>query len=238
MTDVGETRDGAAALRLEGVCKGFAGGDGGRIQVLDGVSLRLERGELGVITGPSGSGKSTLLNVAALMDRADAGEVWLDGKATSGLSDRERARLRGREIGFVFQRFHLLPRRSVLENVLFRFRYAGVPKGMRAEAAAREALERVGMAGLAGRTAGVLSAGEMQRVAIARAIVLPPTLLLADEPTGNLDARNAEGIMELFRSLNAEGLSMLVVTHAAAWERLDGVRVWRMRAARAVTSDE
>lgn len=216
------------ALRLEGVWKSFAGADGGRVEVLKDVSLELGAGELGVLTGPSGSGKSTLLNIAALMDRPDAGRVWLGSVETTGLGDGERSRLRGEKIGFVFQRFHLLPRRSVLENVLFRFRYAEGPTGLGRKEAAMDALARVGLAGLARRTAGVLSVGEMQRVAIARAIVLPPAVLMADEPTGNLDPANAEGIMDLFQSLNADGLPMLVVTHYAAWAKRSGVRAWSM----------
>ncbi len=218
----------APALRLEGVWKSFAGPDGSRVEVLKGVSLALGPGELGVLTGPSGSGKSTLLNIAALMDRPDAGRVWLGADETTGLGDVARSRLRGERIGFVFQRFHLLPRRSVLENVLFRFRYAEGPAGLSRSEAAMAALGRVGMAGLAQRPAGVLSAGEMQRVAIARAIVLPPAVLLADEPTGNLDPANAEGIMDLFQELNADGLPMLVVTHHPAWARRPGVRAWSL----------
>ena len=211
------------ALRLEHIAKSFRGPDGLPVRVLHDLTLELPPGALAVLTGPSGSGKSTLLNIAGLMDRPDAGRVFLDGQDATDLPDAARSRLRGQKIGFVFQRFHLLPRRTVLQNVLFRFRYASPPPGLKPKSAALAALERVGMRPLAARSAGVLSAGEMQRVAIARAIVLPPALLLADEPTGNLDPTTAATIMDLFRSLNADGLSMLVVTHSAAWLQLPGV---------------
>ena len=202
-------------LRLADVRKTFRA-PAGAVEVLRGVSLVLGAGEVGVITGPSGSGKTTLLMVAGLLQPADAGQVWFDGRDVSGLDERERADVRKRGVGMVFQKFCLLPHRSALDNVEFRFRYLE-----RDARAARElsaaALERVGLAHKARQAARLLSAGEMQRVAIARALALPPQLLLADEPTGNLDPAAATRVMDLFRELNRAGTSILLVTHNPEW---------------------
>lgn len=215
-----------SGLALQGVRKGFGEG-GARVEVLRGVDWTLDEGGFAVLTGPSGSGKTTLLAVAGLLLRPDAGRVVFWGRDAAAMDERELAAARAREVGMVFQKFCLLERRTALDNVLFRFRYAGGPT-KEAKAAAEAALERVGMADKARRRAGVMSAGEMQRVAIARAIASRPRLLLADEPTGNLDEANAEGVMELFRDLNREGMTVLVVTHNPAWARLDGAKPWRM----------
>ena len=202
-------------LRLADVRKAFRA-RAGAVEVLRGVSLTLGAGEFGVITGPSGSGKTTLLMVAGLLQPADAGQVWFDGRDVSGLDERERADVRKRGVGMVFQKFCLLPHRSALDNVEFRFRYLERDARAARESSAA-ALERVGLAHKARQAARLLSAGEMQRVAIARALALPPQLLLADEPTGNLDPAAATRVMDLFRELNRAGTSILLVTHNPEW---------------------
>ncbi|MGD9612466.1 MAG: ABC transporter ATP-binding protein [Kiritimatiellia bacterium] len=199
----------------------------GEVEVLRGVSLALGAGEFGVITGPSGSGKTTLLMVAGLLQPADGGQVWFDGQDVSGLGEAAMADIRKRGVGMVFQKFCLLPHRSALDNVAFRFRYLEEdPRTARLLAAA--ALDRVGLAAKAQQAARLLSAGEMQRVAIARALALPPKLLLADEPTGNLDPESAAAVMGLFRELNRAGMSILLVTHNPAWAA-PGTAHWTMR---------
>ncbi|MBR6020978.1 MAG: ABC transporter ATP-binding protein [Kiritimatiellae bacterium] len=221
-----------SGLVLEGVRKGFGAGEA-RVEVLKGVDWTLEEGDFVVLTGPSGSGKTTLLAVAGLLLRPDAGRISFWDRDAAAMDERELAAVRAREVGMVFQKFCLLERRSALDNVLFRFRYAGGPT-KEARLAAEAALERVGMADKAKRRAGVMSAGEMQRVAIARAIASHPRLLLADEPTGNLDEANAEGVMELFRDLNREGMTVMVVTHNPAWTQVPGARICRMERGRVV----
>ena len=217
---------------MEGVRKGFVEG-GVRVEILKGADMELPEGGLGVLTGPSGSGKTTLLGIAGLLLRADGGRVLFRGRDTTEMDEEGRSALRASEIGMVFQKFCLLPRRNVLDNVLFRFRYAKEgPGGKEARQRAEEALERVGMEDKAKRAAGVLSAGEMQRVAIARAIASGPSLLLADEPTGNLDEGNAAGVMELFCELNRSGMGVLVVTHNLEWTQLAGAKCWRMEGGR------
>ena len=183
-------------------------------EVLHGIDLRLVRGELTALIGPSGSGKSTLLNVIGLLDSPTAGELYLLGQPTRELGDAARTRLRNRAIGFVFQFHHLIPAFSVLDNVLMPLMIRhGKP---RAEdlALAAELLDAVGLGAFAQSKANRLSGGQQQRVAIARALVTRPALLLADEPTGNLDSRTAESVFELFRRFNREfGCAVLVVTH-------------------------
>ncbi len=212
-------------LRLADVRKTFRA-PAGAVEVLRGVSLALGAGEFGVITGPSGSGKTTLLMVAGLLQTADAGQVWFDGRDVSGLDERERADVRKRGVGMVFQKFCLLPHRSALDNVEFRFRYLARDARAARESSAA-ALERVGLAHKARQAARLLSAGEMQRVAIARALALPPQLLLADEPTGNLDPAAAARVMDLFRELNRAGTSILLVTHNPDWVA-PGTTHWTM----------
>ena len=201
-------------LRICGVSKRFPA-PGGAVEALREVSLELAAGEFVAITGPSGSGKSTLLHIAALLETPTSGEVWLDGENVARLSERELAARRGRKIGMVFQKFCLLPHRSVLDNVLFRFRYT--PHGRaEARALACAALETVGLRERMDHKARLLSGGEMQRTALARAIALPPRLLAADEPTGNLDRAGAEGVMQCLRALAARGVTILLVTHNEA----------------------
>ena len=212
-------------LRLSGVRKAFRGA-AGEVEVLRGVDLALGAGEFGVITGPSGSGKTTLLMVAGLLLPTDGGTVEFDGREVSGLGENELAEIRKHGVGMVFQKFCLMPHRSALDNVMFRFRYLE-HDARKARKLSEAALERVGLANKAKQAARLLSAGEMQRVAIARALALPPKLLLADEPTGNLDPDSAARIMELFRELNRAGMSMLLVTHNAEWVA-SGTTHWTM----------
>ena len=182
------------------------------VPVLEAVDLELAEGEWVAILGPSGSGKSTLLNILGLLDRPDAGVYELAGEDVSDIGDSRRAELRNRRIGFVFQSFNLLPRTSALENVAAPLLYRGVRRAARLDRA-REALERVGLAERADYDPSQLSGGQLQRVAVARALVGEPTLLLADEPTGNLDSRSGAEVMELFAELHRAGSTVLMITH-------------------------
>ncbi len=201
-------------LRLAALRKAYNPGTPLEQEVLHGIDLRLVRGELTALIGPSGSGKSTLLNVIGLLDSPTAGELYLLGQPTRALDDAARTHLRNAAIGFVFQFHHLIPAFSVLDNVLMPLMIRhGKP---RAEdlALAAELLDAVGLGAFAQSKANRLSGGQQQRVAIARALVTRPALLLADEPTGNLDSRTAESVFELFRRFNREfGCAVLVVTH-------------------------
>ncbi|MEU6866109.1 ABC transporter ATP-binding protein [Streptomyces sp. NPDC046876] len=185
------------------------------VAALQPCELTVERGEFITVVGPSGSGKSTFLNVAGLLDAPTAGRYLLDGIDTAALPDRERTALRGRRIGFVFQSFHLLPHRSALENVTLAMLYTEVPRAERL-VRARDALDRVGLGHRADAVPGRLSGGERQRVAIARALVSEPSLLLCDEPTGNLDSANAGSVLALLDELHAAGMTVLVITHDPA----------------------
>ncbi len=196
---------------MAGVAKGFPT-PAGWLAVLRGVDLSIQPGEFVVVTGPSGSGKTTLLNLAGLLDRPSAGTVKLGGREVGSMGEKEMCRVRREDVGVVFQRFCLMPRRSALDNVAFRFRYLDCDPG-EARTLAAKALESVGLQGVADSPARLLSAGEMQRVAIARAVARRPRLLVADEPTGNLDARSATGVMDSFRQLNRDGITVLMVTH-------------------------
>jgi putative ABC transport system ATP-binding protein len=221
-------------LELENVRKTFRG-PGGGTDALRGVSLALEAGQFGVVAGPSGSGKTTLLMIAGLLQSADGGRVSFDGRDVSRLGDGELAGLRKHSVGMVFQKFCLMPHRSALANVEFRFRYLDVPaREVRRRAA--DALERVGLAHKAGQAARLLSAGEMQRVAIARALALPPKLLLADEPTGNLDAESARAVMDLLGEANRAGTGVLLVTHDPHWV-VPGAVCWRLRGGTGIPSE-
>jgi len=197
-------------VQLTNVTRSFPGPP--EVQALKAINLRIDKGEYVSIVGPSGSGKSTMLNVLGLLDRPSVGEYYLDGELTQLASEDERAALRGGKVGFVFQSFHLLPHRTVLENVMVAMLYSGVPRKER-EQRARTALERVGLGQRLTFRPATLSGGERQRVAVARAVVSEPRLLLADEPTGNLDAKTSGEVMDLFEELNADGLTLVVITH-------------------------
>ena len=201
-------------LRLERLDKAYNPGTPLEQPVLHAIDLRLTRGELTALIGPSGSGKSTLLNVIGLLDSPTAGELYLLGQPTRDLDDAARTRLRNEAIGFVFQFHHLIPAFSVLDNVLMPLMIRhGKPRAEDRELAL-ELLHAVGLAGFAASKANRISGGQQQRVAIARALVTRPALLLADEPTGNLDTKTAESVFELFRRFNREfGCAVLVVTH-------------------------
>ncbi|MDR6818774.1 putative ABC transport system ATP-binding protein [Neorhizobium sp. 2083] len=198
-------------LALKAVSKTYGGRN--TVSVLENVTLTVQRGDFCALTGASGSGKTTLMNLIGLLDRPTNGEIEIDGIKTSGLTPESTARLRNETIGFVFQAFHLLPRYSSLDNVALPLLYRGTGKGRRRILAAG-ALDLVGLAGRSAHRPEELSGGQRQRVAIARALVGNPSILLADEPTGNLDSGTADEIMSLFLKLNVEfGMTVILVTH-------------------------
>ena len=182
------------------------------IHALRGVDLTVNRGEYVAIMGPSGSGKSTLMNMIGCLDSPDDGEYWLNGKLVSSMNDRELARVRNKEVGFIFQTFNLLPRAHALHNVELPLIYAGMKRKERI-ARAKQALERVGLGERMMHRPSEMSGGQRQRVAVARALVTEPSILLADEPTGNLDSTTSRDIMALFDALNGAGHTIVVVTH-------------------------
>lgn len=185
---------------------------GETVRALDKVSIKIQEGEFTSIMGPSGSGKSTLMNILGLLDRFDSGRYLLNGTDVSDLSDAELAGIRNKEIGFVFQSFNLMARMNVLENVMLPLVYGKVPYKERRRRAT-EALEKVGLGNRLEHLTNEISGGQKQRVAIARAIVNEPSVLMADEPTGNLDSKTTEDIMRIFQELNDEGTTIVMVTH-------------------------
>ncbi|MFK9094541.1 ABC transporter ATP-binding protein [Bacillus salipaludis] len=198
-------------IQLDSITKSFLLGKES-VHVLNGISLEIEPGEFVAIMGPSGSGKSTLMNIIGCLDKPSEGEYYLGGENVSHYNDKELAQVRNQSIGFVFQQFHLLPRLSALKNVELPMIYAGISKKER-QARAEEALVKVGLSDRMDHLPNALSGGQKQRVAIARSIVNRPKLILADEPTGALDTKTSKDIMEQFRELNMEGVTVIVVTH-------------------------
>lgn len=182
------------------------------IEVLKGISLTIQRNEYVALMGPSGSGKSTLMNIIGCLDTPTAGSYTLNGQAVSGMTDDQLADVRNQEIGFVFQQFHLLPRLTALENVALPLVYAGIPKKIRTERAA-EVVEMVSLSDRSHHKPSELSGGQNQRVAIARALINNPSLILADEPTGNLDSKTSGEIMAIFDQIHAAGNTVVLVTH-------------------------
>ncbi len=182
------------------------------LEVLKSVSLEIEKGDFAIILGPSGSGKSTLLNMVSCLDIPTSGKIFMEGEDVSGLSEDELARVRGKKIGFVFQQFNLLSHLSALENVVLPTVFQGTPRE-EAERRAKELLSSVGLGERMKHRPAELSGGEKQRVAIARSLVNDPEIIVADEPTGNVDSKTGEKIMEILQNLNKEGKTVIVVTH-------------------------
>ena len=202
---------GTPAIQLQGVTKVYGRGESAVVALRD-INLTIAPGEYVAITGPSGSGKSTLMHLLGCLDRPTSGKILIEGQDVTRLSEARLAALRNRRIGFVFQSFHLMPRETVLRNVEWPLIYAGVPPSRRRERAL-EVLTQVGMAHRVRHRPQELSGGERQRVAIARALVNDPAFILADEPTGNLDSTNGEQVLALLEELNAQGRTVILVTH-------------------------
>lgn len=198
-------------ITLRGITKVYKNGSL-EVQALHGIDLHIGKGEFVAIMGPSGSGKSTLMNIIGCLDVPTSGSYELDGVAVESLNERELARIRNRKIGFVFQSFNLLPRQTVLQNVMLPMMYAGVPLEKRRERAL-ELLRRVGLSERVKHRPNELSGGQKQRVAIARALTMNAPVLLADEPTGNLDTKSSREIMALFKEIHADGTTIVLVTH-------------------------
>jgi putative ABC transport system ATP-binding protein len=197
-------------IKLQNINKSFERPGEGELKVLKNIDFTVEKGEFVAIVGPSGSGKTTLMNIIGLLDRPDSGDYALAGKAVSGMSAKELAKTRNRTIGFVFQQFHLLPRTTATENVELPLVYSDVGES---DKKAVDALCRVGLQERLSHYPSELSGGQQQRVAIARALVNKPDIILADEPTGNLDAASGGQIMDLFEDLNRSGSTILFITH-------------------------
>jgi putative ABC transport system ATP-binding protein len=206
----------APVIRLESVSKVFRGDAEEEIRALDSVSISIARGEYVSVSGPSGCGKSTFLAVLALLDSPTSGRYWLNGRATETLSPGERARVRNLDVGLIFQTFNLIADMTVYENVEYPLSLRGVPLQER-KARVEAALERVALAGRAKQRPGSLSGGHQQLVAVARAITGRPAILLADEPTGNLDSRGGEALMQMFGELHAGGATVCLATHDPRW---------------------
>jgi len=203
-----------ALIQLEQVTKIYDSGEN-EVQALRGVDVAIERGEFVAVVGPSGSGKSTLMHILGCLDTPTSGKYWLDGEDVAEMSNRSLARVRNQKIGFVFQTFNLLPRATILKNVELPLLYAGVRSGDRRERA-MDALKRVGIDNRSKHRPNELSGGQRQRVAIARALVNSPSLILADEPTGNLDQKTGWEIIDIFRELASHDETIVLVTHDPA----------------------
>ena len=226
---------GGEILRAQGLER-YLGPEDNRTRVLDGIDLTVERGQFVALTGTSGSGKSTLLYLLGILDRPNAGEVFIDGKPTSPLSDDARAHLRNHRLGFVFQFHFLLPEFSAEENVMIPLLCQGMSE-TKGRARAREVLGQLGLGEKASRRPSQLSGGEQQRVSIARALGNRPDVLLADEPTGNLDSKNAENVFQIFQELSAGGLTILMVTHDPSLAQRTPHRI-EMKDGRILTRDQ
>jgi putative ABC transport system ATP-binding protein len=213
-------------IRIEGLNKHYRIGDG-VIKALNGVDLSIRKNEYVALMGPSGSGKSTIMNIIGCLDTPTSGSYFLNGPDVAQLSDNELAEIRNKEIGFVFQTFNLLPRYSALDNVALPLVYAGVPKEERQERA-KQALISVGLGDRLHHKPNELSGGQRQRVAVARALVNRPSIILADEPTGNLDTKTSHEIMGLFDDIHAAGNTIVIVTHEEDIARM-ARRIVRMR---------
>lgn len=211
-------------IRMEEICKKYGVGDT-LVNALENVNLTIEEGEYCAIMGPSGSGKSTAMNIIGCLDRPTSGHYYLDKMDVATLPDDQLAQMRNRKLGFVFQQFHLLPQSTAMENVMLPLVYAGVPSQERQDRAAA-ALEKVGLTNRRNNRPNQLSGGQQQRVAIARAIVGEPVLLLADEPTGALDSRTTQEVMDIFTGLNESGITIVMVTHEPEVARQTRRIVW------------
>ena len=199
-------------IKCEDICKSYFSGEVETV-VLHGISLKIDKGEFVAIIGPSGSGKSTLMHILGALDTPTRGKYFLDGKDVSSLTEDELAKIRHEKIGFVFQSFNLLPRATVLRNVVLPLIYAGVPKEEREEKA-KQALLQAGLdESHFNHLSNQLSGGQMQRVAIARSLVNNPAIILADEPTGNLDSKTGDIVLETFQGLNTQGRTIILITH-------------------------
>jgi len=201
----------AQLIRLSGISKTYDAGELA-VQALSGIDLEIARGQMVAIIGPSGSGKSTLMHILGCLDAPTSGTYLLDGEDVSALSSFQLAGVRNRRIGFVFQTFNLLPKASLLRNVELPMLYAGIPGAVRRERA-DAALARVGLAGRARHKPSELSGGQRQRAAIARAVVMEPSLILADEPTGNLDSKTGAEVLQMFHEMHGKGETIVIVTH-------------------------
>jgi putative ABC transport system ATP-binding protein len=222
--DLPDTNTKPIIIRMEDICKRYGVGDT-LVNALENVNLTIEEGEYCSIMGPSGSGKSTAMNIIGCLDRPTTGHYYLDRMDVATLPDDQLAQTRNRKLGFVFQQFHLLPQSTAMENVMLPLVYAGVPSKERQDRAAA-ALERVGLTNRRNNRPNQLSGGQQQRVAIARAIVGEPVLLLADEPTGALDSRTTQEVMDIFTELNEGGITIVMVTHEPEVARQTRRIVW------------
>jgi putative ABC transport system ATP-binding protein len=224
----------AEIIKVENVKKIYRMGDN-EVRALDGVSLVVEEGEFLIVMGPSGSGKTTLLHLMGCLDKPTEGEIYIASTSVSKLNDSQLAKIRNKMVGFVFQQFNLLPRLTALENVELPMIYAGVPKSARRKKA-KELLELVGLGDRLHHRPTQLSGGQMQRVAIARALANDPMVLLADEPTGNLDSKSGEEILKIFSELNERGQTIIIVTHDPEVAKHAG-RIVRMRDGKIVSEE-